>query len=37
MIATVRMTKESPGGGTPKLCQEICLLNIYWYHKQLAL
>ena len=23
-------------GGTPKLCQNICLLNIGWYHKTLA-
>ena len=22
------------GGGTPKLCQNICLLNNCWYHKQ---
>ena len=22
------------GGGTPKLCQNICLLNIYWYQKK---
>ena len=25
------------GGGTPKLRQNICLLNICWYHKTLAL
>ena len=25
------------GGGTPKLCQNICLLNICRYHKTLAL
>ena len=22
------------GGGTPKLCQNICLSNIYWYKKK---
>ena len=22
------------GGGTPKLCQNICLSNIYWYQKK---
>ena len=28
---------DSTSGGTPKLGQNICLLNIYWYHKTLAL
>ena len=25
------------GGGTLKLCQNICLLNIFWYQKKVAL